>query len=130
MASVPDRRSTPTTAIERQLLDDLAAALLELGLEVDMRADLRTITAKQPAVTGAGAIPVGLSQVVNLARSRAVAGRLAWVITLEDGFRGTNGSQYEAIAQGDDVAEAARKIGRILALTEQPAPAPDRESVA
>lgn len=118
MAAVPGRQ-TPTTDRELALLGQLTAQLTARGLTVEVHPARRELIARQPGVISeTGAPLVGLSQAVHLVRSRVNAGALAWLIRLDDGFRGAGGSAFERIAAGDDVAEAARKLGNILALSQ------------
>lgn len=127
MASTHNRRHAPTTDREVEMLDDLAARLVALGLTAAVHHGRREILARQPGITsGIVVLPTGLSQVVTLARSRTTPDTLAWVITLDEGFRGESGTQFQSIAAGEDLDTAARKLANILALVDD---APVRESV-
>lgn len=132
MASVPVRNNRPTTDYEAGLLLDVADRLTAGGLMVELKLDRRQITARQPAVTGAPGVGIGLSQVVYLSRRRDAEGEPhSWVIRLDEGFRGEDGSAFEPLADGADVERVVHLMGNILRLDgDRPAPAPTGEPVA
>lgn len=126
VSAVPESRS-PATARELTLMHDLARRLISLHLTVKIDQTRRQVTAMQTAIAGlpgtAGAQRVALTQSVRLARSRHNPGALAWMLLIEDGFRGQGGATFEKVADGDDLDQAARVLGKILAVVDAPAPA-------
>jgi hypothetical protein len=108
----------------------LSRLLIPNGLTVQIDQRRREVLARQPGLvdrddpTLDAAPRVALSQAVRLARSRQNPGALAWMLRVEDGFRGQGGALFEHVAAGDDLEQVARVLCKILAVaTTAPDPA-------